>query len=813
MDNIELSEIIDVYSVKLIMDNFYQFAHIPLALVDLKGNVLVSVGWQDICTKFHRVHPEACKHCIESDTELSSGVVAGEFKQYRCKNNMWDIVTPLMVGGQHVGNTFLGQFFFEDELLDYELFRSQAEKYGFKEEEYLAAFENVPRLSREAVDAGMSFLTTLANMTSQLSYSNIKLVQSLAERDALLGALQESEDNYRNIVETANEGIWILDAETRTTYVNEKMAEMLGCNREEMIGRLGFDFADEEGKAILKLNLEMRREGVDNVYEFKFVRKDGSYFWVLINAKAFFDECGKFSGSLGMFIDITERKKMEEALRLSNSYNRSLIEASLDPLVTIGRDGKITDVNSATEKVTGLSRNDLIGTDFSDYFTEPEKALVGYKHVFIDGEVRDYPLDIQHRDGLIIPVLYNASVYRDEYGEVIGVFAAARDITELKKAKEKIQSLANAVESSDDAIITMSLEGVIASWNKGAEQVYGYLAEEVLGKNISILEPDSLKGNIKQLVEKIKQGERIQHYETLRLRKDSTIINVSVTHSPVFDKSGELVDISIIARDITDKKIAEKLLQEKQMAEVANLTKNEFLAKISHELRTPLNSIIGFSDMLHEQMYGELNKKQMRYVENISKSGNHLLKLINNILDISKIEAGKMELSYKDFELASRLNMIQNILYPIADKKNIKIEINMDSKLGNICADEDKFVQIMYNLVDNAIKYSYKNNPVRIGARKKGDLVEITVKDSGLGVEIENQNKLFKPFSQIDSYTSEKSQGTGLGLSLVKQIVHMHGGYVWFRSNSNEGSIFAFAIPINNNKRNSRYVELVTPAK
>ena len=216
--------------------------------------------------------------------------------------------------------------------------------------------------------------------------------------------------------------------------------------------------------------------------------------------------------------------------------------------------------------------------------------------------------------------------------------------------------------------------------------------------------------------------------------------------------------------------------------------------------------------MLYEQIYGELNKKQLRYVGNISKSGKHLMNLINNILDISKIEAGKMELGYKNVELASKLKMIRNFLLPIADQKNIKIEIDVDSKLRSICADEDKFVQIMYNLVDNAIKFSCENSLVKIRARKKGDLVEITVKDTGIGIKVEDQNKLFKPFSQIDSFSSRKSQGTGLGLSLVKQIVQLHGGYVWFKSNPSEGSVFAFAIPINNNKGNGEYVELVQNA-
>ena len=270
----------------------------------------------------------------------------------------------------------------------------------------------------------------------------------ISDQKKLEEKLQESEKKYRNIVETTNEGVWIFNAVSETTYVNEKMAEMLGYNREEMIGRFIWDFAGEEDKGIFQVKLANRKQGIDEVYELKLIRKDGSHLWVLVSAKAFFDDAGKFAGSLGMFTDITERKKAEEALRLSNIYNRSLIEASLDPLVTIGPDGKITDVNGATEQVTGYSRNELIGTDFSDYFTEPEKARTGYQQVFTDGEVRDYPLEIQHKDGHITPVLYNASVYRDENGEVIGVFAAARDITERKKAEEALKKAHDNLEEN-----------------------------------------------------------------------------------------------------------------------------------------------------------------------------------------------------------------------------------------------------------------------------------------------------------------------------------------------------------------------------
>ncbi|MDQ1253279.1 MAG: hypothetical protein QG646_2434, partial [Euryarchaeota archaeon] len=268
----------------------------------------------------------------------------------------------------------------------------------------------------------------------------------ISDKKELEEKLQESEEKYRKIVETTNEGVWIFNTASETTYVNEKMAEMLGYNREEMIGKFIWNYADEIYKNFFQVKLANRKLGIDEVYELKLMRKEGSYIWLLVSAKSLFDKDGKFAGSLGMFTDITERKKTEDALRLSNIYNRSLIETSLDPLVTIGRNGKITDVNEATEQVTGYSRNDLIGSDFSDYFTEPDKAHAGYQQVFTYGKVLDYPLEIRHKDGHTIPVLYNASVYRDESGEVIGVFAAARDITKSKKAEEALKKAHDSLE-------------------------------------------------------------------------------------------------------------------------------------------------------------------------------------------------------------------------------------------------------------------------------------------------------------------------------------------------------------------------------
>ena len=194
---LDLADVIDAPAIQSLMDHFYKLAGIPVAIIDLEGKVMVGAGWQDVCTKFHRVNPKSRQHCIESDTQLSAGVAPGEFKLYKCKNAMWDVATPITVGGRHVGNVFTGQFFFDDEPVDYEAFRRQARRYGFDEQPYLAALEAVPRLSRSSVEAGMGFFASLAQMLSLLSYSNIKLARSLAERDALIAERKQSEARIR----------------------------------------------------------------------------------------------------------------------------------------------------------------------------------------------------------------------------------------------------------------------------------------------------------------------------------------------------------------------------------------------------------------------------------------------------------------------------------------------------------------------------------------------------------------------------------------------------------------------------------------
>jgi PAS domain S-box-containing protein len=306
------------------------------------------------------------------------------------------------------------------------------------------------------------------------------------------------------------------------------------------------------------------------------------------------DEIAKLATSLNHMLDVLARD--EDQLREASLYTRSLIEASLDPLVTISAVGKITDVNKATEEVTGRSRSELIGTDFSDYFTEPDKAREGYQQVFEKGAVIDYPLVLRHRDNRLTDVLYNASVYRDGAGEVLGVFAAARDITERKRAEETRTRLAAIVESSSDAIVGKTLDGIITSWNKSAERIYGYSADEIIGQPITILAPSSRHAEIYELLEKVRKGEIVTNHESERIRKDGSRFHVSLTLSPIRDAFGNISGISTIARDITERKRIESITQARLRLLVfaSSHTMDELLTATLDEIEALTGSSIGF---------------------------------------------------------------------------------------------------------------------------------------------------------------------------------------------------------------------------
>jgi len=328
----DLAHILDVPAIQSLMDDFFGLTNIGVAVLDIKGKVLVATGWQDICTKFHRVHPETSRHCVESDTLLSNGVEPGAFKIYRCKNHMWDMATPIIVGGQHMGNLFLGQFFFADEEPDYPLFRAQARTYGFDETEYLAALDRVPRWEKEKVNLAMTFYSKFAQLISERGYGILRLARTLTERDNLLLSLQKSEAQYRYLVENSNDIIWAFDiASQEFTFSSSAVERILGYPVDsEKKMTLDDIFSRETKKQVLTAFGKLftgQIEGDRVAVEAEHLRHNGGKVWMEISATVLKDGGGKPVGFTGVSRDITERKTAEAEKAALEAQTRQLQKA------------------------------------------------------------------------------------------------------------------------------------------------------------------------------------------------------------------------------------------------------------------------------------------------------------------------------------------------------------------------------------------------------------------------------------------------------------------------------------------------------
>ena len=310
-----LAELIEPATLQSLMDDFYKLTRVPVSIVDSEGQVLVGVGWQDICTKFHRVHPETCQACIESDTELSAGVVAGEFRVYQCKNHMRDIATPVMVRGQQAGNVFSGQFFFDDETIDYELFSEQARRYGFDEQEYIAALDRAPRLSRGSVETALTFFVKLAQMVSRLADANLALAQNIEERRDLVRSLQHSENDLARAQAVARTGSWRLDARSQRLVWSAEVYRMFGVPPETPLTyELFLAQVHPDDRASVDRAWGAALTGAPYDIDHRIVA-GGTVKWVRERAQLEFDRQGSLTGALGTVQDITERKQLEEQLR------------------------------------------------------------------------------------------------------------------------------------------------------------------------------------------------------------------------------------------------------------------------------------------------------------------------------------------------------------------------------------------------------------------------------------------------------------------------------------------------------------------
>ena len=484
----------------------------------------------------------------------------------------------------------------------------------------------------------------------------------------------------------------------------------------------------------------------------------------------------------------------ENGVKDAKHYLNIVEEVEDYAILFLSKEGNIENWNRGAEKIKGYQAEEIIGKNFRLFYTEedqnsslPERLI---EEAILKGKASSEGWRVR-KDKTTFLGNVTITALHDNDNNVTGFLKVTRDLTE-RFAKERFSLV---IESAPIAMILVNKEGKIMLVNRQMEKLFLYSREELINNQIELLIP-------KRFTEKHPEFRNIffENPETrsmgagrelLAYRKDGTEFPVEIALTPIAFTDGAMELASIT--DITERKIQE-----------ANKLKSDFLANMSHELRTPMNAIIGFSEMLIDKKVGDLNPKQLDYIKDIHASGSHLLNLINDILDLSKIESGKMELLVESFNVVTVIEEVIKVLKPIANKKFIDVEFQSSGRIDAVCLDKNRFRQILYNLLSNAIKF----NMVRGRIDVKICLVEkeyflLKVSDTGIGIAEDNLNKLFLPFVQLDSGAAKRHQGTGLGLALTKKLVEAQKGQISIESALGKGSTFLVKLPVDLEKESA----------
>jgi PAS domain S-box-containing protein len=411
------------------------------------------------------------------------------------------------------------------------------------------------------------------------------------------------------------------------------------------------------------------------------------------------------------------------------------------------------------------------------------------------------------KDGTLIDVeiIAHPVFLAGRHAELIIVF----DITQRMHAEQAHAFLASIVESSDDSIVGTLVDGTIVSWNSASERLWGYSRAEVLGKPISILFPAEQSQAYLTGIERIKRNERIDRFESVRAKKDGTLIDVAVIVSPIKDATGNLVGISAIYHDITERKRdQEELRRAKDAAESASQAKSDFLANMSHEIRTPMNGILAMTAVLLDT---PLETEQREYLNIVKGSAESLLAIINDILDFSKIEARKLRLERKEFDLRKCVEATMKEFTVLANEKHLELAVRIEGNISQVVVgDERRLRQVLINLVSNAIKFTMIGGiTVEFAPSNEPDLLHCRVRDTGIGVPTDKQSIIFEAFTQADTSVTRKFGGTGLGLAIAARLVDTMGGRIWVESDGHTGSAFHFTVRLEPFNATSEFVILL----
>jgi PAS domain S-box-containing protein len=653
-------------------------------------------------------------------------------------------------------------------------------------------------------------------------------LRDMTQRQRADEALQASSERYRLIVQTAAEGIWMCDAAELTTFVNPTMARMLGYEVESMLGRPMADFMDPDCPALR----QRRNEGggaadatPPEPAEGRFYRQDGSSLWALLATTTVNADNGSYAGTLTMVTDISDRRLAELALRHSNQRLASVFNAVTNGLVVFDAAGNIVECNAAAGRMLG--RAAARGAGQWDGVHEDGRRYSAPEHPVAQAlasglPVRDVVMGVAAGVGGAAGdtcwLSVNVEPLREEHGSGSMVVASLTDITYRKRSEDALrqgeQRLQEIIQMMPIGLFIKDKDSRMLLMNRACEQQFGYTFDELNnGDYTAFHAPEEAAAFRAKDLEAFAGRTLIDFEETIWNPALGQARQLRTFKKPVYDAHGAPAYLICMAIDISESKANERALRElnehleervaqrtaqleeaRQQAEEASAAKGQFLAKMSHEIRTPMNGVIG---MAYLALKTELEPRQRDYLEKIRFAGEHLLRIIDDILDISKIEAGKLEIEEADFSLDHVIQTLTTVVAPKAASRGLRLTFDIDPALPPVLrGDPLRLGQVLINYVNNAIKFSEQGS-IDVSVRQllldeAACLLRFEVRDHGIGLSEAEQGKLFQAFQQADSAITREYGGTGLGLAICKQLAQLMGGEVGVSSTPGAGSTFWF---------------------
>lgn len=632
-------------------------------------------------------------------------------------------------------------------------------------------------------------------------------------------ALQESQHEVRKQREwlettfnSMGDALITTDKTGIVTYLNAAAISLTGWTLAEARGaplENIFHIIDENTR--LKVENPVTRilrngKAISGMPQHILLTKDGIERPIDESAAPIWNQQGDLDGVVLIFHDVTRQRQAVQALEMSEIHYRSLIEISPQGVWMTNPDGALLYINQYWLEYCGLGLEENTREKWMEQVHPDDRQRVreSWQGALARGTV--YETEARFRraaDNQYRWHLMRATPVHDDSGRIEKWLGVIVDIHQRTQAETAMAQLGAIVESSDDAIIGMDFEGMITSWNAGAERLYGYTAEEVMAKPISILVPPGHMNEELVFLEKLRRGEGIAHCETERVRKDGEILYVSLTISPIKNRAGRVIGASKVVRDISERKRIERerteaLVREhalRTQAESANRAKDDFLATLSHELRTPLNAILGWIQTLNRN---QVDRKTLaRGLKVIEQNARIQTTLIDDLLNVSDIVLGRLRLDVKPLNLATVIGGAVESLRPAIEAKEINFAIQLDDAVENFNGDATRIQQIIWNLVSNAVKFTPRRGEIRLTLARYEPYVEIMVEDSGAGIDPTFLPYVFHRFRQADSSSKRKHGGLGLGLAIVRHLVELHGGTIEAESpGAGQGARFTVRLPI-----------------